>query len=51
MVRAQLDGDDPRSAGTSLGRTTEEIESVLQDLIDEGLIPDTGHWTSDVDDE
>ena len=38
MVRAHVDGDDPTTAGKSLGRTEDEIESVLRDLIGEGLI-------------
>lgn len=38
MVRASVNGDDPRKAGYALDRTEDEIESVLEDLEDEGLL-------------
>lgn len=38
MVRASVNGEDPREAGERLRRTEDEITAVLQDLIDEGLI-------------
>lgn len=38
MVRAHAHGSDPVAAGTALGRSMEEIESVLEDLTDEGFL-------------
>lgn len=38
LVKAHLTGEDFQAAGLALGRTTEEIEAVIWDLHNEGLI-------------
>lgn len=39
LVKANVAGRDPREAGRALGRAQSEVESVIDELQDEGLLP------------
>lgn len=39
LVRAHVAGADPREAGARLGRSDNEVEEVIDDLVAEGLLP------------